>query len=440
MQINKKGYMKYWKYYLGFVVLLFLFFAAKYFYQEQKYNAEKQEGIYVDSTEVKQKHLKYGFPLDDFVIINSTIKKNESLSVILSKYNVSYSQIDKIAKKAKEVFDLRKIRTKKKYSILSSKDSLNVAEYFIYENTSTEYIVFDLKDEPNVYKGEKEVVYVRKYVSGELTSSLWNALLAKKANPYLAIQLSDIYAWTVDFLGVGKGDKFIIIYDEAQVEGKSIGQQKIIASNYYHLGQNNYAFNFQGAVNFGYFDEKGGSLQKAFLKAPLKFSRISSHFTNRRFHPVLKRYRAHHGVDYAAPAGTPVHTIGDGLVIKKGYQRRGGGNYLKIKHNSVYTTTYMHLLRFYKGIKVGDRVKQGQTIAYVGSTGLSTGPHLDFRVFKNGVPINPLKVKSPPIAPVGKEKMAEFVLFRNKYLPKIDSLMQQLELPKENIQKDSLIK
>lgn len=429
--------MKYWKYYLGFSLFILLFFAIRYSYQERKFINEKNEGIFVDSTEAKQVHLKYGFPIDDFLISTSTIKKNESLSVILSRYNVSYSQIDKIAKKAKDIFDLRKIRLNKKYSILSTKDSLKTAEYFIYENTSTEYIVFDLRDSLSVYKGKKEVTYIRKYVSGNLSSSLWNALVAQKANPYLAIQLSDIYAWTVDFLGVGKGDKYIIIYDEAQVEGKSIGQQEIIAANYYHLGENNYAFKFEGTVNSGYFDKNAGSLQKAFLKAPLRFSRISSHFTNRRFHPVLKRYRAHHGVDYAAPTGTPVHSIGDGLVIKKGYQARGGGNYLKIKHNSVYTTTYMHLSRFHKGIKVGNRVRQGQTIAYVGSTGLSTGPHLDFRVFKNGTPINPLKLKSPPVAPVGKEKMAEFTSLRNKLLPVLDSLMNSLT-SQEKIKIDSL--
>ena len=162
-----------------------------------------------------------------------------------------------------------------------------------------------------------------------------------------------------------------------------------------------------------YFDEEGNSLQKTFLKAPLKYSRISSGFSNNRFHPVLKRYRAHHGVDYAAPTGTEVHTIGDGVVVKKAYQANGGGNYVTIKHNSVYTTTYMHLSKFAKGIQPGKRVKQGDVIGYVGSTGLATGPHLDFRVYKNGTPINPLKMSSPPKEPISPENMPRFIQTRD---------------------------
>ena len=184
----------------------------------------------------------------------------------------------------------------------------------------------------------------------------------------------------------------------------------------------NYAFAFTEDGKKGYFDEEGKSLQRAFLKSPLRFSRISSRFSNRRFHPVLKRYRPHHGIDYAAPTGTPVHSIGDGTVIKKGYQKRGGGRYVKIRHNSVYRTTYMHFSRFARGIKKGVRVKQGQTIGYVGATGLATGPHLDFRVHKNGSPINPLRMKSPPIAPVKESNKAEFEIVRDSLLGELNRI------------------
>jgi murein DD-endopeptidase MepM/ murein hydrolase activator NlpD len=374
----------------------------------------------VDTAQVKPITLKYGFDVDEFELEESKVKKNQSLSTILRQYDVSFATIDKIARKAKKVFNVRKIRSGKEFSVLFSKDSLRTPEYFVYENTPVEYIVFDLRDTLHVYKGEKEIVYKRKQVKGKIESSLWNAMVAVNADPFLSVELSDIYAWTIDFFGVGKGDEFNVIYEEAHVDGKPIRDLRVIAANFYHHKSDNYAFAFKDGEKIGYFDDEGKSLQKAFLKAPLRYSRISSRFSNRRYHPVLKRYRSHHGIDYAAPTGTPVHTIGDGVIIKRGYQKRGGGNYLKIKHNSVYTTTYMHLSRFAKGMTVGKRVKQGKTIAYVGSTGLSTGPHLDFRVFKNGVPINPLRMKSPPVAPVKEENRATFDLLKDKLMKELN--------------------
>lgn len=375
----------------------------------------------IDSAELKPVNLKYGFPIDDFKVETSKVKRNQSLSTLLRQYEVSFSTIDKIARKAKKIFNVRKIKSGKEYSVLFTNDSIKNPEYFIYENTPVEYIVFDLRDTLHVYKGEKEIKYLRKQVSGDIESSLWNAMVSAKADPLLSIELSEIYAWTIDFFGIGKGDHFNIIYEEAFVDDKSIHDSKVLAANFIHHNSDNYAFAFTEGEKQGFFDEKGNSLQKAFLKAPLRYSRISSRFSNRRFHPVLKRYRAHHGIDYAAPTGTPVHTIGDGVIIKKGYQKNGGGNYIKIKHNSVYSTTYMHLSRFGKGMRTGVRVKQGQTIGYVGSTGLATGPHLDFRVFKNGSAINPLKMKSPPVAPVKEENKAAFEKLKNNFLVELNS-------------------
>ena len=378
-----------------------------------------EEIVVIDSIEKEQVHLKYGFPIDDFEVETKKVKRNQSLSTLLRQYDISFASIDKIARKAKKVFNVRRIKSGREYSVLFTKDSLKTPEYFIYENTPVEYIVFDLRDTLNVYKGEKEIKYLRKQVSGEIESSLWNAMVEANANPLLAIELSEIYAWTIDFFGVGKGDQFNIIYEEAFVDDKPIHDIKVIASNFVHHKSDNYAFAFTEGDKKGFFDDEGKSLQKAFLKAPLRFSRISSRFSNNRFHPVLKRYRPHHGIDYAAPTGTPVHTIGDGVIIKKGYQKNGGGRYVKIKHNSVYTTTYMHFSRFAKGIKNGVRVKQGQTIGYVGATGLATGPHLDFRVHKNGKAINPLNMKSPPVAPVKEENRVSFNQLR-------DTLMNEL--------------
>jgi len=372
--------------------------------------------VLIDSVQNQEINYKYGFPIDNFKHEEYKVKRNQTLSVILDKHHVSAKLINEIAQKAKKVFNVRRIKSGRKYAMLFTPDSLKTPEYFIYENTPKEYIVFDLTDTIQVYKGQKEVTKVRKQIKGKIESSLWNAMVDAKADPVLSMELSDIYAWTIDFFGIGKGDEFHVIYDEEMIDGESIHQIEVIAANFIHHKSNNYAFAFKDGEKAGYFDEEGKSLQKAFLKAPLRFSRISSKFSNRRFHPVLKRYRPHHGIDYAAPTGTPVMSIGDGVVLKKGNQKRGGGRYLKIKHNSVYSTTYMHFSRFGKGVGVGSRVKQGQVIGYVGASGLATGPHLDFRVHKNGVAINPLKIKSPPVAPVSDQNLQAYNLIKNELL------------------------
>ncbi|MDE5420169.1 peptidoglycan DD-metalloendopeptidase family protein [Labilibaculum sp. DW002] len=397
---------------LGLIVL-------KWLSKENQVKEIAQETVVIDTTEKEQIHLKYGFPIEEFNVETNRVKRNHSLSTILRQYDVSFGTIDKIARKAKKVFNVRRIKSGHEYSVLFTKDSLKTPEYFVYENTPVEYIVFDLRDTLNVFKGEKEIVKHRRQIKGTIESSLWNAMVDAGADPVLSMELSDIYAWTIDFFGIGKGDEFNVIYDEEMIDGESIHQIDVIAANFVHHKSNNYAFAFTDGEKGGYFDEEGKSLQKAFLKAPLRFSRISSKFSNRRFHPVLKRYRAHHGIDYAAPTGTPVMTIGDGVIVKRGFQKRGGGRYLKVKHNSVYTTTYMHFSRFGKNVSVGSRVKQGQVIGYVGATGLATGPHLDFRVHKNGKAINPLRMKSPPVSPVKKENEVRYQLV-------MESLMKEL--------------
>jgi murein DD-endopeptidase MepM/ murein hydrolase activator NlpD len=213
------------------------------------------------------------------------------------------------------------------------------------------------------------------------------------------LELSDIYAWTIDFFGLQKGDSIRVYYDEQYVDTTRIGIGRIYAAEFYHGKVWQEAYWFEAENTRNYYDSKGNSMRKAFLKAPLSYKRISSGFTYKRLHPVHKVYKPHTGVDYAAPMGTPVMTIGDGTVIQREY-RGGGGNTVKIKHNATYTTAYLHLSKFADGLKVGQHVKQGQVIGYVGSTGTSTGPHLDFRVWKNGTAIDPLKMDSPPAEPI----------------------------------------
>lgn len=238
----------------------------------------------------------------------------------------------------------------------------------------------------------------------------------------MAINIADVFAWQIDFYDVKEGDSFRVLYDIAYIDDTTaLNISGIQGAIFTHQGKDFVAIPFTQDSVSEYFDQDGNSLRKAFLKAPLDIFRITSRFTNARFHPILKRYRAHHGVDYAAPVGTPVKSIGAGTIIAKGYQN-GGGNFLKVKHNSVYTTTYMHLSKFAKGIQVGSHVQQGEVIAYVGSTGLSTGPHLDFRVHKNGQPINPLNMEAPPSLPVKAELRDSFAIVKQQVLAELDSM------------------
>lgn len=364
--------------------------------------------------------LKYGLPVDSFLVTEGIVKRNQHLSSILSEFGVDLGTIDQIARQSKKVFDVRKIRSGNKYSVFKTHDSPAEARYFVYENSATDYFIFELFDSLRITPGEKEVEKRLQKAQGVIETSLWNTMKGNGLDPMLAIRLSRIYAWTIDFFGIRKGDRFRVIFDEQFVEGKSIGIGDIHAVQFDHYGEEQYAFRFFQDERFDYFDETGVSLRKAFLKAPLDFYRISSRFSHSRMHPVLRIRRPHHGVDYAAPRGTPVMSIGDGIVTARAYQRGGGGNYLKIKHNSVYRTTYMHLSGFAKGITTGTRVKQGEVIGYVGSSGLSTGPHLDFRVHENGQPVDPLKVESPPVEPIKKKNLP-------RYNEMKDSLMNELQ-------------
>lgn len=401
------------------------FFYSCNFVHNQK---RSKENIEQDSLLAEPPVLKYGFPVDSFQIEDGTIRPNQHLSHILGDFGIGMAVIDQLAKLSKEIFDVRKIKVGNHYSIFQTADSLSEARYFVYENSATDYYVFELFDSLRVYRGEKEVEVRRQTAYGEIESSLWNTMKKNGLDPMLALRLSDIYAWTIDFFAIQKGDRFRVLYEELFVDSVSVGIGEIYAVQFDHFGTENYAFRFEQNDRYEYFDKDGNSLRRAFLKAPLEFARISSGFSNSRMHPVLRIARPHHGVDYAAPAGTPVKSIGDGTVVTRAFQANGGGNYLKIKHNSVYTTVYMHLQGFAKGVTQGARVKQGQVIGYVGSTGLSTGPHLDFRVFKNGSPINPLRMEAPPAEPVHKERLPDYISMKDSLLMELQNIRWDPEI------------
>ena len=398
--------------YLSIIFLFFLFSCNT--------QTGDKKAILADE-EVHQPKFEYDINVDSLYVVKDKVGKNQFLSDILLKYNVSYSTIDYIAKKTRDTFDVRRIKAGNKYTVICDNDTALNALYFAYEINPYRYVMYSFKDSVLVSKGIKETVIQVDTIRGEISSSLWNSLVDVGGDPNLANQLSEVYAWTIDFFGLQKGDNYKVIFEKQYVDGEYIELGKIIAADFYHANSNNYAFYFVQNSSGDYFDESGKSLQRTFLKAPLKYSRISSRFSNSRLHPVLKIRRPHHGVDYAAPSGTPVHTVGDGVIVKKGYQKRGGGNYIKIKHNGTYSTTYMHLKGYAKGMKVGKKVKQGDLIGYVGQTGLATGPHLDFRFYRNGKAVNPLKVESPPSKPIEDGYQTQFDSVVTKYKSILDN-------------------
>lgn len=365
--------------------------------------------------------LVWGMNKDSITIDSCKVKRNQSLSNILRKKNISARTIHNLALSSKDIFDVRKIKSGNTYYLIQ-KDTLPEPDFMVYEESAVDYIIFDLNHPENITRGEKTIDNIEKKVAGIITTSLWNSMVESGVSPVLAVKLSDIFAWTIDFFGIQSGDQFKVIFEEQFVEGEYIGIGAIKAAYFEHMGTPIYAFHFDKNNQEGFFDIEGNSLQKAFLKAPLNYSRISGRFTNNRLHPILKYRRPHHGVDYAAPTGTPVHSIGDGVVVKKAYQKNGGGYYLTIKHNSVYKSQYMHLSKYAPGIKEGVRVKQGQYIANVGMTGLASGPHLDFRIYKNGTAVDPLKVDAPPVEPITEINKSEFITVRDSMQILLDSI------------------
>lgn len=382
--------------------------------EEQPIEQEEQE----ETTCVYE----YGICVDSLEVTYYTIKQGEFLSSILGNLGFTGNDREKIIEAVSPFYSPSRLQVGNSYAAIT--DSTSAVKYIVFEKSLIDFTVLDLNtDTMNVYDYTKPVTLRREYAEGTITSSMWNAIVDTGAPALLALKLSDVYAWQIDFFDIKEGDSFRLMYDVAYIDDTTMVEiSSIEGAVFTHKGEKYRAIPFQQDSIREFFDESGNSLRKAFLKAPLDFFRITSKFSNSRYHPILKRHRPHHGVDYAAPVGTPVKTIGDGVVVEKGFQRGGAGNYLKIKHNATYTTTYMHLSRFAKGIEKGRQVKQGEVIAYVGSTGLSTGPHLDFRVHKNNQPVNPLTIESPPCLPVRSELMDSFIIVQDRVMYELDSL------------------
>ena len=410
----------------GLFILLFILFLVFVVYQIRidRLGPEYEEEIIVenlDTVQVQTPALLYGFPVDSFKVIENTIRRNQFLGEILSAYQVTDQQIHDLSMKSRKVYDVRKLEARKKYTILCTRDSMPRAEYFIYEPNAIDYVVYKLKDSIEVNLNQRKIDTVKTSVAGVIENSLWVTMTDAGADPLLIHSLSEVFAWQVDFYRIQKGDRFKVLYEQLFVDDEEAGIGKIIGAYFNHNEEDYYAVYFDQGSGISYFDENGQSLQKQFLKSPLRYKRISSRYTRRRYHPVLKRYKAHLGTDYAAPTGTPIRSVGDGIVEEAKYSQYNG-RYVKIRHNSVYTTQYLHMSRFGSGIKAGVKVTQGQVIGYVGSTGLANGPHLCFRFWKNGQQVDALNVKLPPSEPVNDDMKDEYDVVMKSVLEQLDSI------------------
>ena len=371
--------------------------------------------------EQKKENIVFGINADNYTLERKTVERGDSWSKILGSYGIGTQKVLRLDQLTKDICPLRTIRAGSHYTAFTRQDSTAVnLDYLVYEKNLVDYVVFAfVGDSVAVREGRREVEIRRKKSTAVISSSLWGAIMEAQLPYSLASEMEDIYQWTVDFFGIQEGDRFTVIYDEKFIDTLSVGIGRVWGAKFTHRGKDIYAIPFEQGGRLQYWEEDGGSLRKQLLKAPLKFTRISSKFSHARLHPVLKKYRPHHGVDYAAPMGTPVRAVADGTVTKKSYDK-AAGNMLKIKHPGNLSSGYLHLRGFAKGIKVGARVSQGQVIGYVGSTGRSTGPHLDFRLWKGSTPINPLKVPQKPTEPISKENKERFDKVKERIMAELN--------------------
>ena len=390
-------------------------------------NVEESE-VSAVSSEVEEKDVAdLGFDADSFESVEGKVRNGQYFSNLLSSLGMSGNDAYDLTVSCDSVFDVRSLRVGQPYQAYYSDNAgVKTLEYIVYERDRVNSVVFDCTRPFSAWVCSKPVEISRRYADVTIKSSLWNDMREAGVSPLLIISLSDIYAWTIDFFALQKGDRFRVLYEEKVCGGEVIAVDTVRYAVFSHEGKNfpMVMYNQKDGGNI-WWNEAGESMRKAFLKAPLSYTRISSGFSHARRHPVTRKVQPHTGVDYAAPKGTPVMTIGDGVVTSMKYEG-AGGNTIRIRHNSVYTTAYLHLSRYAKGLKVGQRVRQGEVIGYVGSTGRSTGPHLDFRVWKNGSAINPLKMDSPPAEPIKDGSRPAFMAAYSEYKASVDSIQAKV--------------
>lgn len=341
--------------------------------------------------------------------VDTLVPRNGTLGTILAGIGLSGPACQKLLAASKGVFDVRGLRVGRPLHLIH--DSTGRVRHLVYEHDAIQWIRFDLDSlVPLVVRGSEKVDTVQRTVGGTIEGSLWQNLIAQGHTPELVGRVADILAWQVDFFSVQPGDKFRVVYQELQVDGKTVALGDIQAVSFEQSGKVSKAYLFRGPDGHGgYYDADGSPCKRQFLKAPLQYSRISSRFSSGRMHPVLRIVRPHYGVDYAAPAGTPVMSVGNGTVLARGWDPKGGGNFVKIRHNATFSTCYMHLKAIAGSVRTGGRIDQGEVLGWVGMTGLATGPHLDFRFYRDGRPVNPLTVEPPPAPPLPEAERTQFL-------------------------------
>jgi murein DD-endopeptidase MepM/ murein hydrolase activator NlpD len=373
-------------------------------------------------SEIDKPVLLFGMKVNHLHIITDVVHRNQRFADLLEGYQITNRAKQQLATLPREQFDFRKMSAGKKYTLLVHKDSARALEAVVYEPNAIDYVIFHFGDSLTVEALQRAVVTEEKVIIGVIGSSLSETIENIGISPELTNRFVDIFAWQVDFQRLQKGDRFKIIYDEQLVDNQPIGIGSIKGIYFEHFGNPYYAIPFDQGEGLDYFDELGQSLRKALLKYPIEFTRISSRYTYRRYHPVEKIFRPHLGTDFAAPMGTPIRTVGDGIVLEAQY-KGNNGNYVKIRHNATYSTQYLHMSRIAAGIVPGARVRQGETIGFVGSTGLSTGPHLCYRFWKNGVQVDALQVELPPSQPVKEEWLVSFALKKERVIGRLDQIL-----------------
>jgi murein DD-endopeptidase MepM/ murein hydrolase activator NlpD len=361
----------------------------------------------------------FGFPEDSIDVIRGTIAPNMFLSSLLGDFGIPFQQVYKLSENAKDIFPVTQIRSGKPYTIVST-DTCFSPDYFIYQPNIYRYVKFDLR-ECEVEIVEKPMDTVRLTASGVITGSLWVTMLQQGISPALIDRMEDALAWSVDFYHIQNGDKFKAIYDQYLIDGKPAGVGPLYGAIFESGDKTFYSIHFKSDSYDGFFDEEGRPMKKAFLKSPVRYGRISSRYNLKRFHPVLKHTRPHLGTDYAAPTGTPILAVADGTVTHVAYTR-GNGKYVKIKHDKMYSTQYLHMSKHANGLKAGHKVKQGQVIGYVGQTGLATGPHVCFRFWKNGRQVNHLRENLPPPEPMDPVQLPAYYEVRDVIKSELDGI------------------
>ncbi|MEN9444661.1 MAG: hypothetical protein RIS47_1551 [Bacteroidota bacterium] len=370
-----------------------------------------------------------GFAKDSFLLEPFTIKNGETLGNLFSDLNVPYTDVVKIIQNMQGLLNYKKIQAGSPYYLVTAADTSNHNRYLVYQPSVTAYYTIQLQDSFLVQKTEFPVEIRLRAASAVIESSLWNALVDNGLSPELAVNMSDIYAWSVNFFKLQKGDRFKLFFEEKWANNQMIGYGKIYGAVFNASGEDFYAIPFTQGKDAGYYNEKGKSLEADFLKSPLRFSKITSGFSMNRFHPVQRRWKAHLGTDFAAPTGTPILSTANGVVEAAGYNS-GNGNYVKIKHHNSIETQYLHMSRFASGIHVGKAVKQGEVIGFVGSTGLATGPHVCYRFWKSGVQVNSQGIRITSTKQITDENRKEFETVADNWVGRL----AKIPYPKEGEQ------